>query len=41
LYLPAPWLKEGRNEIVVFDVNGKANPTVEFVAHPVLDAAGK
>jgi beta-galactosidase len=41
LYLPAPWLKEGRNEIVVFDVNGKANPTVEFVAHPVLDTAGK
>jgi len=41
LYLPGPWLKKGRNEIVVFDLNGQANPTVPFLAHAVLDKAGK
>jgi len=41
LYLPAPWLKKGQNEIVVFDLNGQANPTVPFLAHAVLDKAGK
>ena len=40
LYLPAPWLKKGQNEIVVFDLNGKANPSVPFLAHAVLDKAG-
>jgi beta-galactosidase len=37
LYLPAPWLKKGENEIVVFDLNGKPKPTVPFLAHPILD----
>jgi beta-galactosidase len=41
LYLPGPWLKKGRNEIVVFDLNGQANPTVPFLAHAVLEKAGK
>jgi beta-galactosidase len=41
LYLPAPWLKEGSNEIVVFDLSGKGNPTVPLVAQSVLDAAHK
>ena len=40
LYLPAPWLKKGQNEIVVFDLNGQANPNLPFVAHAVLDKTG-
>lgn len=36
LYLPAPWLKEGENEIVVFDLNGVPGKTVGFVAKPIL-----
>jgi beta-galactosidase len=41
LYLPAPWLKKGRNEIVVFDLDGKPNPGVPFLTHPILDDNGK
>lgn len=41
LYLPAPWLKKGNNEIVVFDLNGRGNPSVPFLAHAILDANGK
>jgi len=40
LYLPGPWLKKGLNEIVVFDLNGQANPSVPFVAHAILDKTG-
>jgi beta-galactosidase len=39
LYLPAPWLKKGENEIVVFDLDGKANPSVPFLTYPVLDVS--
>jgi beta-galactosidase len=41
LYLPAPWLKKGANEIVVFDLNGKPSPTVPFLEHAILDETGK
>jgi beta-galactosidase len=41
LYLPAPWLKPGRNEIVVFDLDGHAGATVPFLAQAILDKAGK
>jgi beta-galactosidase len=37
LYLPAPWLRSGANEIVVFDLNGKPNPTVPMIANAILD----
>jgi beta-galactosidase len=37
LYLPAPWLKKGRNEIVVFDLSGQAGRTVPFLAKAILD----
>lgn len=40
LYLPAPWLRKGANEIVVFDLVGKPNPTLSFLAHPILDDTG-
>jgi beta-galactosidase len=39
LYLPAPWLKAGRNEIVVFDLDSKAGQSVKFTDKPVLDEA--
>jgi beta-galactosidase len=38
LYLPAPWLKKGRNEIVVFDTSGAPGRMVRFVAKPNLGA---
>ena len=38
LYLPAPWLKQGENEIVVFDLDGTASLTVPFLEQPVLDS---
>jgi len=41
LYLPAPWLKHGENEIVIFDLDGKSNPTVPMIDHAILDDNGK
>jgi beta-galactosidase len=40
LYLPAPWLKKGENEIVVFDLEGRPSPDVPFLAHAILNQAG-
>jgi beta-galactosidase len=37
LYLPAPWLKKGRNEIVVFDLEGASGRSVGFLDHAILD----
>ncbi len=36
LYVPAPFLKEGKNEIVVFESDGIADPVVTFVDTPDL-----
>jgi beta-galactosidase len=36
LYLPAPWLKIGPNEIVVFDLAGEPNSVVPFLSHSIL-----
>jgi beta-galactosidase len=36
LYLPAPWLKKGDNEVVVFDLDGTSTPSLPFVAHAIL-----
>jgi beta-galactosidase len=36
LYVPAPLLREGENEIVVFESDGYKAPVVEFVDKPVL-----
>ena len=38
LYLPAPWLHAGQNDIVVFDMNGSQNPQLLGLDHPVLNA---
>ncbi len=39
LYIPAPWLKPGRNEVVVFDLEGKSGQKIEGLDHPILHAA--
>lgn len=36
LYVPGPWLKKGANEIVVFDVTGSSDHTVEGLTKPNL-----
>jgi len=36
LYLPGPWLKQGANEVIVFDVDGKPGVTVEGLVMPNL-----
>ena len=40
LYLPAPWLKEGENEIVVFEMEDTGNRTLRGLEQPVLDSLG-
>ena len=37
LYLPAPWLKKGENEIEVFDLDGESGRAIPFVAKSNLD----
>jgi beta-galactosidase len=41
LYVPAPWLKSGENEVVVFDLDGASNRSLQGLDHPVLNAAIK
>jgi beta-galactosidase len=36
LYVPAPFLKEGKNEILVFESDGITDPTVTFLDTPDL-----
>jgi beta-galactosidase len=38
LYIPAPWLKPGKNEVVVFDLDGKPDQKIEGLDHPILHA---
>ena len=37
LYLPGPWLKTGKNEIVVFDMLPTGHESVTGLDHPILD----
>jgi beta-galactosidase len=39
LYAPGPWLVEGKNEVIVFDLEGKPGRTVRGLDKPVLDRA--
>lgn len=39
LYAPGPWVKVGKNEVVVFDLRGKVGAAVRGLDHPVLDGA--
>jgi len=40
MYLPGPWLRKGRNEVVVLDLTGprgQGTPTIAGLAAPILD----
>ncbi len=41
LYCPGPWLKTGRNELIVFELNGTTNHTVAGLAEPILNQANE
>lgn len=37
LYVPGPWLREGLNEVIVFDILGPRSATAEGMKHPIYD----
>lgn len=41
LYVPGPWLKKGRNEIVVFEMEDQGHRTIAGLDKPILDQLGK
>ncbi len=36
LYAPQPWLKKGKNEVIIFDLDGKSGRAVRGLEKPVL-----
>jgi beta-galactosidase len=38
LYVPGPWLKQGENEVVVFDLEGSPGRSLQGLDHPILNA---
>jgi beta-galactosidase len=36
MYCPAPWMRAGRNEVVVLDLLGPGDPTLAGLAQPIL-----
>ena len=38
LYVPGPWLMQGRNEVVVFDLEGETGRSLQGLDHPILNA---
>jgi len=39
LYLPGPWLKPGRNEIIFFDLLGEPSESLKTAGEPIFDRA--
>src|SRR5262249_10929270 len=37
LYPPVPWLKTGKNELIILDLLGPTEPTVAGLERPILD----
>ncbi len=37
MFLPAPWMKLGRNEVIVLDLSGPAEPVITGLTEPILD----
>lgn len=37
LYLPGPWLRKGRNEVIVFEMKSSSNPSVQSLREPILN----
>lgn len=40
LYVPGPWLKKGKNEIIVFEMENQGHHTVAGLPEPILDSVG-
>ncbi|HEX6879654.1 MAG TPA: beta-galactosidase, partial [Terriglobales bacterium] len=40
LYVPGPWLRKGRNEIVVFDPEGQSGRSAGGLNSPILNELG-
>lgn len=40
LYVPGPWVKKGKNEIIVFEMEDEGQRTVAGVEQPILDSIG-
>ena len=38
LYLPGPWLRQGANDVIVFDLDGAPGRTIGGLATPILNA---
>jgi beta-galactosidase len=41
MLIPGSWLKQGKNEIVVFDLFGNAKPELTFTDQPILDVVNE
>jgi beta-galactosidase len=41
LYVPAPWLKVGTNEVVIFDLQPHSNPRLRAISGPVYGAGSE
>jgi beta-galactosidase len=37
MYVPGPWLKSGRNDVMIFDLLGPQSPAVAGLTEPILD----
>lgn len=37
MYVPGPWLRRGRNEIIILDLTGPENAVIGGLDHPILD----
>jgi beta-galactosidase len=37
LYVPGPWLRSGKNEVVIFDLWPHVHPSVKGLSEPILD----
>ena len=37
MYVPGPWLKQGRNEVIVLDLLGPQEPVLAGLEKPILD----
>ena len=40
LYVPGPWVKKGKNEIVILDIEPTGHHSVQGLSAPVLDSIG-
>lgn len=41
LYVPGPWVKKGKNEVIVFEMEDEGHRTVAGLGQPILDSLGR